>query len=56
MADTVVHVHWNLEWGCPLRSADEWNTVMQTMIDRGAELSPEETKVIMDYLNAHYGA
>lgn len=37
------------------RSADEWGTVIQTMIDRGAELSPEETKVITDYLTAHYG-
>jgi cytochrome c5 len=37
------------------RSADEWGMVIQTMIDRGAELSPEETKVITDYLTAHYG-
>ena len=37
------------------RSADEWDAVLQTMIDRGAELSPEESKVITDYLNAHYG-
>jgi cytochrome c5 len=37
------------------RSAEEWGTVIQTMIDRGAEVSPEDTKVIMDYLTAHYG-
>ncbi|MDE1918271.1 MAG: hypothetical protein KGJ57_20780 [Sphingomonadales bacterium] len=37
------------------RSPEEWDAVIQMMIDRGAELSPEETKVVMDYLTAHYG-
>lgn len=37
------------------RSPEEWDAVIQMMIDRGAEVSPEDTKVIMDYLTAHYG-
>jgi cytochrome c5 len=37
------------------RSADEWGAVMQIMVDRGAELTPEETKGILDYLTANYG-
>ena len=37
------------------RSAEEWGAVLQTMMDRGAELSPEETKGILDYLTANYG-
>jgi hypothetical protein len=28
---------------------------MQIMVDRGAELTPEETKGILDYLTANYG-
>ncbi|MCW6533374.1 hypothetical protein [Sphingomonas lycopersici] len=31
-----------------------WAGVVQSMIDRGAELSPEEQKTVVDYLAAHY--
>ena len=37
------------------RSAEEWNAVLQVMVDRGAELSPQEEKGIMDYLTTNYG-
>ena len=30
-----------------------WETTVQSMIDRGAELTPEEQKVIVDYLATH---
>lgn len=36
-----------------------WEAVVQSMIDRGAELTPEEQKVVVDYLatnNAPTGA
>lgn len=34
------------------KTAAEWPAVVQSMIDRGAELSPEEQKVMNDYLVA----
>lgn len=30
-----------------------WAAVVQSMIDRGAELSPEEQKVVVDYLSTN---
>jgi hypothetical protein len=33
-----------------------WATVVQSMIDRGAELSPEEQKIVVDYLSTHMAA
>jgi mono/diheme cytochrome c family protein len=38
------------------KSATGWAATVQSMADRGAELSPEEAKTITDYLAAHYGA
>ncbi|TCP34597.1 hypothetical protein [Sphingomonas sp. BK235] len=35
------------------KSAAEWPALVQSMIDRGAELSPEEQKVMSDYLVAN---
>ncbi len=34
------------------KTSVEWPQVVQSMIDRGAELSPEEQKVMNDYLVA----
>jgi cytochrome c5 len=35
------------------KTAAEWPALVQSMIDRGAELSPEEQKVMSDYLVAN---
>jgi len=35
------------------KTAAEWPGLVQAMIDRGAELSPEEQKVVSDYVVAH---
>jgi cytochrome c5 len=37
-------------------SVDEWGALMQIMVDRGAEVSPEESKVILDYLTTNFAA
>jgi cytochrome c-type biogenesis protein CcmH/NrfF len=36
-------------------SAADWKTVVDTMITRGAQLSPEEESVVVDWLVANYG-
>jgi hypothetical protein len=36
------------------KTSAEWPAIVQSMIDRGAELSPEEQKTVNDYLVAHY--
>lgn len=33
-----------------------WAATVQSMIDRGAELEPEEQKIMVDYLAAHRAA
>jgi hypothetical protein len=33
-----------------------WGATVQSMADRGAEISPEEQKTIVDYLAANYAA
>lgn len=38
------------------KSPDDWAATVQTMASRGAEVSPEEMKVIVDYLSKNYGA
>ncbi len=38
------------------RPAAEWPAVVQQMIDRGAELSPEEQETVSTYLAAHYAS
>jgi mono/diheme cytochrome c family protein len=35
------------------KTPSEWAHVVQSMIDRGAELSPEEQKVVVDYLSTN---
>ncbi len=35
------------------KTAAEWPALVQSMIDRGAELSPEEQKAVSDYLVAN---
>jgi cytochrome c5 len=37
------------------KTTADWAATVQAMADRGAEVSPEEAKVIADYLGAHYG-
>ncbi|HWI85220.1 MAG TPA: hypothetical protein VNT42_02700 [Sphingomonas sp.] len=36
------------------KSPAEWAVTVQTMADRGAEVSPEEIRVISDYLGLHF--
>jgi hypothetical protein len=33
----------------------QWNTIVNTMISRGAQLTPEEKTVVVDYLAANFG-
>jgi hypothetical protein len=33
----------------------EWKTIVDLMISRGAQLTPEEEPVVVSYLAAHYG-
>lgn len=35
-------------------SKADWAAIVQGMADRGAEISPEEMRVITDYLTDHY--
>ena len=36
-------------------SAAEWQTIVDSMIRRGARLTPEEETVVVNYLAATYG-
>lgn len=36
------------------KTGAEWPAVVQSMVDRGAELSPEEQKTMSDYLAANF--
>jgi cytochrome c-type biogenesis protein CcmH/NrfF len=36
-------------------SATEWQTIVDSMIQRGAQLTPEEETVVLNYLAANYG-
>jgi len=36
-------------------SADKWASVIKSMVDKGAVLSDEERKTIIDYLAANFG-
>lgn len=36
-------------------SAAEWKTIVDTMIARGAQLTPEEETVVVSYLAANFG-
>jgi cytochrome c5 len=38
------------------KSGQEWAATVQAMADRGAEVSPDEVKVIADYLAKNYPA
>jgi len=38
-----------------LGTADQWKTVVQMMVARGAQLNSAEQKVVIDYLAANYG-
>jgi mono/diheme cytochrome c family protein len=37
------------------RAPDDWAATVQLMVDRGAELSPDETNIVIDYLANNYG-
>jgi mono/diheme cytochrome c family protein len=37
------------------KSADDWASTVQMMVDRGAELKPEETDTVIDYLTKNFG-
>lgn len=37
------------------QSREEWEDTIKVMVRRGAPVSPEEEKVILDYLTKHYG-
>jgi cytochrome c5 len=36
-------------------TADQWKTVVQLMVARGAQLNAAEQKAVIDYLAANYG-
>ena len=36
-------------------TAAQWNTIVNTMISRGAQLTPEEKTVVVNYLAANFG-
>jgi cytochrome c5 len=36
-------------------SADKWRSVVKSMIDKGAVLSDDELKAVIDYLAANFG-
>ena len=36
-------------------TATEWKTIVDTMISRGAQLSPDEETIVVDWLTANYG-
>jgi len=38
------------------KTADEWAETMDRMIDHGMQITPEDNKRIIAFLNAHYGA
>ncbi len=35
--------------------ADEWNSLVQMMVSRGADLTDDEIPVVVKYLTEHYG-
>lgn len=37
------------------RSADDWAATVQLMVDRGADLSPDDVSMVTDYLAANFG-
>ena len=37
------------------RSADEWESTVQLMVDRGADLSPDDVTLVVGYLAQNYG-
>lgn len=37
------------------KTPEAWRTTVRLMVDRGAELSPSEEKVMINYLNTHFG-
>ena len=37
------------------RSADDWAATVQLMVDRGADLSPDDMNMVIDYLAANFG-
>src|SRR5262249_25101260 len=37
------------------RRADEWKDLVDTMVSRGAALTPDEIPVVADYLSANFG-
>ena len=38
------------------RSPDDWAATVQLMVDRGADLSPDESSVVIGYLAANFPA
>ncbi len=38
------------------RSEDEWRDLVQTMVDRGADVSPEEAETVVRYLSKNFPA
>ena len=37
------------------RTADDWAATVQLMVDRGADLSPDDMTMVIDYLATHFG-
>ncbi|MDB5703798.1 MAG: hypothetical protein JWN66_914 [Sphingomonas bacterium] len=38
------------------KTPDDWAATVQLMVDRGAELKPEETDMVIDYLTKNFPA
>ncbi|MES1972334.1 MAG: hypothetical protein V4472_07705 [Pseudomonadota bacterium] len=38
------------------KSADDWASTVQLMVDRGAELKPDEADTVVDYLTRNFPA
>jgi hypothetical protein len=36
-------------------TATQWKTIVNTMISRGAQLTPDEKTVVVNYLAANFG-
>jgi len=37
------------------RSADDWAATVQLMVDRGADLTPDDMNTVVGYLSANFG-
>jgi mono/diheme cytochrome c family protein len=53
--ERCVFCHNNAQIFSQRKTAPAWAATVEQMANRGAEVSPEEMKVIVDYLSKNYG-